>query len=71
MSPSLSQHLLLDCLSRHLLLDCLSLWLQKIYEMCRFRIGGGEAIIDFELDVSLDDEEEHDSTDGIESSNAQ
>jgi hypothetical protein len=37
-------------------------------EMCGFRTGGGEAIMDSEPDVSLDDEEEHDSTDDTKSS---
>jgi hypothetical protein len=35
--------------------------------MCRSGTRGGEAIMDSEPDVSLDDEEEHNSIDDIES----
>jgi hypothetical protein len=58
-------------LSRHLLLDCLSLWLRKLRENVLTQDQSGEAIMDSELGMSLDDEEEHVSTDGTESSIAQ
>jgi hypothetical protein len=37
-------------------------------ERYRFEIGGGKAIMDSKPDVSLNNEEEHGSTDGTESS---
>jgi hypothetical protein len=40
-------------------------------KMCKSGTGGGEAIMDSEPDVLLDDEEVHDSIDGTESSIAE